>query len=182
MTADRRRSTSARRLLAAGALFPALAVAGCGGDAEEYESIQLAVTPTEIQAETIDGGDGGASQGDVRPFSATLVDAESGEEVGRLDGDQVITAVEEGDETTVEYRFGTLQFTLDGGTIVASGIYVAEPDAAVPAEPGTRAIVGGTGDYVGARGEVRTVAEGDENRIELDFELPAGLADRIPSN
>jgi len=78
------------------------------------------------------------------------------------------------DGKTVEYRLGTIQFTLDGGGIVASGNYLAEPDVAVPADGIFRAITGGTGDYVSARGEVEISPEDDERvRYELDFETPS---------
>jgi hypothetical protein len=87
----------------------------------------------------------------------------------------VITDIEERDGQRVEFRSGEIQFSLEDGNIVASGNYVAEPGEGVPAEGGLeRAIVGGTGAYVGARGQVTQTALGEDGiRHVLDFETPS---------
>lgn len=67
-------------------------------------------------------------------------------------------AVDELDGTEVEYRAGQVQFTREAGPIDAGT---------------TRAIVGGTGEYFGASGEVTaTPGGGDRIDYELEFELP----------
>ncbi len=134
----------------------------------------MTVISGPITATAVDTGEKGTSHGDTRAFNHELFEEGSDAAIGRLDGTTTITDIVEQGGTTVEYRSGTIQFTLDGGNILASGNYVAEPDVAVPASGVVRAITGGTGDYVGARGEVEISAEDDERvRYELDFETTA---------
>ena len=75
----------------------------------------------------------------------------------------------------VEYRSGTIQFTLDEGTIVAAGVYVAPVGETYPAKGGVaRPIVGGTGKYLNARGQVtQTPLDDGGYRNELELELPS---------
>jgi hypothetical protein len=152
-------------------LAGAAVMAGCG---ESYEDQQLTLISGPITASAVDEGKEGSSQADTRAFTQELFEEDGDEPVGRLDGTTSITDVANENGTKVEYRSGTIQFTLDGGNILASGNYVAEPDIAVPADGVFRAITGGTGDYVSARGEVEITAEDDERvRYELDFETPS---------
>lgn len=152
-------------------LFAASLAAGCG---ESYDDGDLTLISGPITASAVDELDKGSSQGDTRAFTQELFDEGGDEPVGRLDGTTTITDVENRNGTNVEYRSGTIQFTLDDGNILASGNYLAEEDVAVPAEGVFRAITGGTGEYRGARGEVEITPEDDERvRYELDFETPS---------
>jgi hypothetical protein len=144
--------------------------AGCGDD--ESESTTLTFDSPTINVAVTDESPKGASARDVRAFVSPLID-ESGAEVGRLDGMVVVTDVGKRDGgEDVEYRAGTIQFTLDEGNIVASGIYVAPVGKVVPASTGVeRPIVGGTGKYAGASGVLtQTALEGDAYRNVLKFE------------
>ena len=158
--------------LTAGAAALAFA-AGCGG--EETEEHDLTFTTDAIEVEAIDEGDRGSSRGDLRAFTQELYEEGSDEPVGRLDGTVAITDVTDLEGTEVEYRMGSIQYTLDDGTIVATGNYIAEPGEAVPYEGGVeRAIVGGTGDYEGASGVTTQTADGDSDWIyELEFTTPS---------
>ena len=150
----------------------AVGAAGCGGG-EEFESETLTFDSPSIEIQVNDQPPKDASRGDARAFTSPLVD-EDGEDAGRLDGTVLVTDVgKEGDED-VEHRAGTIQFTLDEGTIVASGVYVAPVGETYPAEGGvSRPIVGGTGDYLNARGQVtQTPLDDGGYRSEIQMELP----------
>ena len=154
-------------------------VAGCGDSDEDSDSQQLTLTGPSIDVAFSDLGKKGSDPGDLRAFSQELYDesSEEGDEpAGRLDGTVAITDLATIDGADVEYRSGGIQFTLDDGNIVAVGNYIAEPEEAVPAEGGVvRAIVGGTGAYRGASGEVTATSVGDGGiRYELDFETENG--------
>ena len=159
--------------IAAGAVCVGLAVAGCGSS-EEFESETLTFDSPSIEISVDDKPPKDASRGDSRAFNSPLLD-EDGEEVGRLDGTVLVTDVGKQGSEDVEYRAGTIQFTLDDGSIVASGVYVAPVGETYPAEGGvSRPIVGGTDEYLNARGQVTQTPLGDGGyRSELELELPS---------
>jgi hypothetical protein len=142
----------------------ALGLAGCGGDGSDEQTLTL----NSKGGHTLsieDNGRRGPSPADERSFSLALV-TEDGRPAGRLDGNTTNTAIVGG----LEQRVGTVQYTLKGGTIVVSGVYLARPGVFVPARGITRPIVGGTGKYKGARGEaVQTPIAGGEIRNVLEF-------------
>jgi hypothetical protein len=164
-----RRGTS----IVVGSVCAALAVAGCGSS-EEFESETLTFDSPSIEIQVNDQPPKDASRGDARAFTSPLLD-EEGEEVGRLDGTVLVTDVGGQDGEQVEHRAGTIQFTLDGGTIVAAGVYVAPVGETYPAEGGvSRPIVGGTGDYLNARGQVTQSPTDDGGyRSVLELEVPS---------
>ena len=47
-----------------------------------------------------------------------------------------------------------IRYTLSEGSIVAGGVYSAAPGVVVPKGGVTRAVIGGTGRYLGVSGEV----------------------------
>jgi hypothetical protein len=166
----RTKSLALASLAAAG-----LAIAGCGDDDSDGGDQQtLNFTAPSIDVVFTDLGKKGADPGDLRAFTQDLYEDGSDQSVGRLDGTVMLTDVDKLSGKQVEYRAGEVQFTLDGGTIVAVGNYIAEPGQAAPIDGGsTRAIVGGTGDYDGASGEVTsTPGGGDQVDYELRFDLP----------
>ena len=94
---------------------------------------------------------------------------ENGKVVGRLDGATTVTAVVGGEEQ----RLGTTQFTLQGGTIVASGSFTAPPGMLLPRDATIRPIVGGTGKYKGIQGTLtQTPLGADEVRAVFEYTLP----------
>lgn len=163
-----------RRATAIACLLPLALLAGCG-DSEDYEQHDLTLTSPSIEVEVVDSNDDGKIPGDIRAFTQELFEEGGGEPVGRLDGTVVVTDVDELDGRKVEFRSGQIQYSLEDGNIIAAGNYYAEPGEAVPAESGVeRAIVGGTGAYVGARGQVTQTPLGNDGiRNVLDFETPS---------
>jgi hypothetical protein len=97
----------------------------------------------------------------VRVFQAVLRN-KSGKRVGLLSGQQEDIDVDI-DANRKETRLRTLIFRLRGGQIVAQG-KVPYPVAGGKFRPGkafTIAITGGTGKYIGARGEVVSILKTD---------------------
>jgi hypothetical protein len=161
----------AGRTLAALALLGVAALASGCGDSDDADTQQLTLTSKGGEVVYSDLGEKGPGAGDVRTFTGPLYEEDGTTDAGRIDGSIAVTATDDATGTELENRIGQIVFTLDGGTIVAIGNYAAEPTATVPAEGGAvRAIVGGTGDYEGASGEVTQTADGDDAyRYELDF-------------
>lgn len=103
-------------------------------------------------------------------FSAPLSIAKtkkSGEIVGRL------TVLDIGGEQgTSQTRYRDISFLLPGGQIIAAGAseYVTSQIELQLSRPVTIAIIGGTGKYLGARGEVTTRRNADgtyQHRVKL---------------
>lgn len=119
----------------------------------------------------VDLGHPGHSHGDMLAFEAGLT-AEDGTK-GTLHG-ILITVDLPGDGDDVhEDRIGQLVFALGAsdGIVVAGGSIYAETTAEMNADqPQVRAVIGGTGRYLGARGQV-TTSRHEDGSYEHAFEL-----------
>ncbi|MFO1539624.1 MAG: hypothetical protein ACKOTZ_04120, partial [Chloroflexota bacterium] len=107
----------------------------------------------------IDNGPAGRSYGDMMSFSAA-VRTDDGL-TGTIHG-MVFTIEVRGDGPADETRVGQIVFDLgDGDSIVVAGASVYGADLVeMPAGlPQFRAVIGGTGTYIGARGEVVTIRQ-----------------------
>ncbi|MFM8772810.1 MAG: hypothetical protein ACKOFP_03030 [Actinomycetota bacterium] len=97
----------------------------------------------------------------TRVFEAVVRDS-SGKKVGRLVGQQELFDVKlEGDD--IETRLRTLVFDLKRGQIIAEGVsnYPIKGGKFRPGKAFTIAITGGTGAYVGVRGELVSILKSD---------------------
>lgn len=97
----------------------------------------------------------------TRVFEAVVRDS-SGKKVGRLVGQQELFDVKvEGDD--IETRLRTLIFDLKGGQIIAEGVsnYPIKGGKFQLGKAFTIAITGGTGAYVGVRGELVSILKSD---------------------
>jgi hypothetical protein len=99
---------------------------------------------------------GGKSVGDFLFFEAAVTD-EAGNE-GALIGSLLTVDLPDAAGEEFEGRLGNLLFRFGDDTLVVAGgtEYPAEQPEMQASSPQLRAVVGGTGRYVGARGEVLT--------------------------
>ena len=111
----------------------------------------------------IDGGASGVSVGDILFYEAHIT-GEHGE-AGTLTG--VLMTADVADPETGDLdadRLGQLSYDLgDGNTLLAIGetVYRADSVEIMANTPQLRAVVGGTGSYMGARGQVLTTRNSD---------------------
>lgn len=118
----------------------------------------------------IDVAPAGHSDGDILTYEAEL-QGENGRHA-TLDGYLVIVD-EANDSESEEDRFSHMVFDFgNGSTIVAEGRspYTAKAIEMVNNAPRLRAVVGGTGEYIGARGQISTWRNEDgsyDHTIEL---------------
>ena len=157
----------AAAIIAAAALA-AVATAPTAG-AEEHTTFKLhqdapALVPVDITL-------AGASHGDMLAFEAKI----SGDDgsAGTLRG--ILITVDLPDESgdLLEDRIGQLIFDLGNGSslVVAGGsVYPSKGTEMAANTEQVRAVVGGTGTYIGARGQVTTVRN-DDGSYEHSFEL-----------
>ncbi|CAB4909419.1 unannotated protein [freshwater metagenome] len=113
----------------------------------------------------IDVGATGSSVGDLTITHGTLADSLQGEKIGSWTARVVVVVP----GTTKERRDTLVHFILPGGVLMTRGIY-SSPTAKPPTRPVRMAIIGGTGDYFGSRGQVVLTPLGDGNlRLDMDY-------------
>lgn len=140
-------------------------------------STALAAEPTEFTVHqetpalaTVDIGYEGKSHGDMLAFEAAI-STEDGEE-GTLSG-LLITVALPRNQNVFEDRIGNLVFKFgDSDSLVVAGASVYPPDETEmnANQPQVRAVIGGTGKYLGARGEV-TTTRNDDGTYDHAFRL-----------
>ena len=108
----------------------------------------------------VDLGPSGPSHGDMRVGNSTAYNASGKKKVGRTDYICVLTdPADESNEQTQATRCSYTD-TLPGGEIDIEGMVYRSDLSKLPSE-NTDAIVGGTGKYVGAQGEVSQRIRGE---------------------
>ena len=158
-----------RRVLAI-ALLGAALVVPAAAHAEDEVTLVLHQEPFEVAFHDLDG-DRGASAGDLYTWVAPI--GTEGGRTGTIVGDHQVVALPT-DGPFREVRLGTSVIDLgERDTIVLGGLIpVTTPLGQI--EPGTElanAIIGGTGAYLGAKGEIESVrAEDGSWAHTLSFE------------
>lgn len=118
----------------------------------------------------IDLGTGGTSHGDMLAFEAPVT-GEGGLK-GVMFGLLITVDIADG-EDTFEDRTGQIFVDFGGGNslvVMGTSVYKGNSKEMDPGAPQIRAVVSGTGDYIGARGQVTTTRNADgsyEHVIEL---------------
>lgn len=118
----------------------------------------------------VDLGATGPSHGDMLAFEAA-VSAEGGLK-GVMFGMLITVDIAEGDDT-FEDRAGQIFIDLGGGNslaIAGKSVYANNSKEMDPGTPQIRAVIGGTGTYIGARGQITTTRNADgsyEHKVEL---------------
>ena len=137
----------------------AVALVACGS---REETLVLTQPPGDSVVLTPLDLNGSGVAGDTTVFEGPI--EKDGEAYGAIMGSMTkVGAIGDGWRDDREERMLTAIFDLPDGQISVVGVsYYMEGDELLPAgEPVTRAIVGGTGDYVGIDGEVTTVRNAD---------------------
>jgi hypothetical protein len=128
----------------------------------------LTVLTKTREEKVVDLGPRGPSQGDMRVVNAPLYEENAKERIGRFD--LFCVATDPADEPNEKANMAecTYTFTLPGGEISAQGAS-AHPELFEPAPRVVDAVIGGTGKYVGVRGEVED--ERRRNKVIITFHL-----------
>lgn len=157
-------------ILASGLLAPLLLLTACGADSgddasastSEPTNTTLVVTQQAPTLVDIDLASDGKTVGDLLAFTApiTTEDGTSGNLIGNL---ATIDLADPATGDLVEERLGNLVFDFADGTLVVAGgtEYPATEREMQAGEPQIRAVTGGTGAYIGSRGEVTTERNAD---------------------
>lgn len=153
------------RFIQATVMAPAAAglllLSACGKNKETLNLIQRSDDPVELTS--LDLNPNGDS-GDITTFVADVYrdDKPYGSMIGTI---TTVGAIGKGSRPNREERLLTAVYDLPGGQISALGIsYYFEGDRLLPkGDSMTRAIVGGTGKYMGVDGEVTTTRNHDNS-------------------
>ena len=120
----------------------------------------------------VDLGKEGASQGDMLAFDAAVKTTDGVK--GKLSGFVLTVDIPEKDHEVFQDRIVSMVFDLGGAnTLVIAGksVYPHRGELEMKKNnPQMRAVIGGTGKYIGARGQVSTTRDKDggyTHRIEL---------------
>lgn len=160
------------RTIAAGAglmlALPVAASAVAAPAAKAYKAPDdFKMYTTQTERVEWDGGDAGTSVLDVVVGSGELRKKPGGAVKGTntYRAETVRVDVPGG----IEYRQSSQSYQLKNGTLLTSGL-ISVPSGARPVEPQDFAIVGGTGDYSGARGSMKFVPKGpNKNVVKFRF-------------
>ncbi len=163
-----------------------LGLSACGDSSSDsaQKSSSAANADFELQSaapviSSVDVGAAGPSAGDIEVFTAAI--SNDGQPSGTLVGTKML--LELGGQDSIPSGLGLFQnqltFRLPGGDITVLGVQqfpLDTSDTAAFAEmaktPTVRAITGGTGQYVGARGELTSVPQASGGRLQKFHFVP----------
>ena len=151
----------ARLGLVAGAALVVTAVVGCDNGSTD----KLTVYQDAPRMTPVDVGPPGTSPGDAYYFSAELHARPGGPVVGEVFGSKTLVKPGASQNPATEQRVTMLVFTFNGrkDQLMVAGVpdYPANAPEFAPDVPVLRAVVGGTGKYAAARGELTSVRNPD---------------------
>jgi hypothetical protein len=154
-----------RRVTGLAALFASGLMAACGQHSTNPTTETLTVYEEAPKISLLDLGAPGSSLGDVYHFSAPLHSIPGGPVTGEVIGSKTLVKVATDENPTLERRATLMFFTFGNPNdqIIAFGVADYSPN--VPefeaGKPAVRALLGGTGKYMGARGQVASTRNAD---------------------
>jgi hypothetical protein len=154
-----------RRTITLAALLASILMAACGLRSANSSSETLTVYEDAPTLTHLDLGPPGNSPGDVYHFFAPLHSKPGGPVIGEVFGSKTLSKVATEANPDSEKRATLLFFTFTDqqDQIIALGVHDYSPTAAEfgAGKPVVRAILGGTGRYMGARGQLTSTRNAD---------------------
>jgi hypothetical protein len=153
------------------ALFASVLIAGCGAHSSNQSTQTFTVYEDAPKMSLLDLGAPGNSQGDVYHFSAPLHSERGGPVTGEVIGSKTLVKVATNDNPNMERRATLLFFTFADGKdqIIAFGAADYTPSAPEfeTGQAVVRPVLGGTGKYMGARGQVTSKRNADGSYTQV---------------
>jgi hypothetical protein len=160
-----------KRIVAAGALLISIVMAACGQHSTNPSTETFTVYEDAPKMTLLDLGAPGNSLGDVYHFVAPLHSSPGGPVTGELVGSKTLVKVPTETNPNLESRATLMFFTFEDrkDQIIAFGVADYSPN--VPefeaGQPVVRAILGGTGKYMGARGQLTSTRNADGSYTQV---------------
>src|SRR5436190_11514659 len=153
------------------ALFASVLITACGAHSSNQSSENFTVYEDTPKMSLLDLGAPGNSLGDVYHFSAPLHSERGGPVTGEVIGSKTLVKVATDANPNLERRATLLFFTFADrkDQIIAFGVADYTPSAPEfdARQPAVRAILGRTGKYMGARGQVTTTRSADGSYTQV---------------
>jgi hypothetical protein len=158
-------------LMGLAALFVPALVTTCGQNSTTPSTETLTVYEDAPKMSLLDLGAPGNSLGDVYHFSAPLHSERGGPVTGEVIGSKTLVKVATDASPNLERRATLLFFSFADGKdqIVAFGAADYSPSAPEfdAGQPVVRPVLGGTGKYMGARGQVTSTRNADGSYTQV---------------
>jgi hypothetical protein len=166
---------SMRKIKALVALLVSTLMAACGQHSTDSSTSSSSETLTIYQdpptMSALDLGPPGNSPGDAYYFSAPLYSSPGGRMIGEVFGSKTLIELAAQTNPNSEKRATILFFTFAGGQdqIIVLGAADYPPTTAEfdSDQPVMRAILGGTGRYIGARGQLASTRKKDGSYTQV---------------
>ena len=153
------------------ALFASVLIAGCGAHSTNQSTETFTVYEDTPKMSLLDLGAPGNSLGDVYHFSAPLHSERGGPVTGEVIGSKTLVKVATDANPNMERRATLLFFTFADGKdqIIAFGAADYSPSSPEfdAGQPVVRPVLGGTGKYIGARGQVTSTRNADGSYTQV---------------
>lgn len=155
-------SRQRRAVIAGWSVVCLLTASACTSNDDDAASRLTLVVRQEVPTLTdVDLAEGGKTLGDLLFFEAPIVDDDGN--TGEVIGSLATADLPEPAGEPIEDRLANLVFDFGDDSLVVLGAteYPAEQSEMKASQPQVRAVVGGTGRFLGARGEVVTERQED---------------------
>ena len=160
-----------RIMMAAAALAASALIAACGAHSTNPSNETFTVYEDAPKMSLLDLGAPGKSLGDVYHFSAPLHSERGGPVTGEVIGSKTLVKVATDANPNLERRATLLFFSFVDrkDQIIAFGAADYSPSAPEfdAGQPVVRAVLGGTGKYMGARGQVTSTRNSDGSYTQV---------------
>ena len=160
-----------RTVIGLAAVLAAFSIVACGAHCSNPSTETLTVYEDAPKMSLLDLGAPGNSVGDVYHFSAALHSERGGPVTGEVIGSKTLVKMPTDANPDMERRATLMFFTFADGKdqIIAFG--AADYAPSVPEfeadKPVVRPVLGGTGKYMGARGQVTSTRNSDGSYIQV---------------
>jgi hypothetical protein len=158
-------------MTAAAALSASALIAACGAHSTNPSNESFTVYEDAPKMSLLDLGASGNSLGDVYHFSAPLHSERGGPVSGEVIGSKTLVKMATDANPTLERRATLLFFTFADrkDQIIAFGAADYSPSAPEfdAGQPVVRPVLGGTGKYMGARGQVTSTRNTDGSYTQV---------------
>jgi hypothetical protein len=160
-----------RRMMAAAVLLASALISACGGRCANTSTESFTVYEDGPKMSLLDLGQPGNSPGDVYHFFAPLRSSRGGPVTGEVFGSKTLIKLATDTKPDTENRGTLLSFTFGGhqDQIVVFGITEYSPSAGefAAGKSVVRPILGGTGKYMGARGQLTSTRNADGSYTQV---------------
>ena len=160
-----------RMIVALAALLASTLVAACGLRSTNPSTETLTVYQDAPKMKLLDLGEPGNSPGDVYHFFAPLHSSPGGPVIGEVFGSKTLVKLATDANPNLEQRATLLSFTFSDrqDQIIALGVADYSPAAGEfnADKPRARAILGGTGKYMGVRGQLTSTRNADGSYMQV---------------